>query len=167
MENSNALSFREAKRGSERRRASITSSLCDSIDTDALARFEIRETWNGAKQLISSDHVLQIVTWLYSQRKMILLACSHFVATVIIWSECTTHLETALTYVNTCLTTHISFYIFIYLVSPLLYCQVTMRWWGLNNKKMTCPRMHHDTGPRELSPLSYSVQSMPVRFWKH
>jgi len=101
MENSNALSFREAKRGSERRRASITSSLCDSIDTDALACFEIRETWNGAKQLISSDHVLQTVTWLYSQRKMILLACSHFVATVIIWSECTHYLATALTYVNT------------------------------------------------------------------
>ena len=75
------------KRGSERRRASITSSLCDSIDTTALARFEIKETWNDAKQLISFNGMLQIVTWLYSQRKMILLACSHFVATVIIWSE--------------------------------------------------------------------------------
>ena len=87
MENSNALPVREAKRGSERRRASITSSLCDSIDTTALARFEIKETWNDAKQLISFNRMLQIVTWLYSQRKMILLACSHFVATVIIWSE--------------------------------------------------------------------------------
>ena len=125
---SNAFSFRGEERVSERRRASITSSLLDSIDTAALSRFVIEETWNDAKQLISFNGMLQIVTWLYSQRKMILLACSHFVATVIIWSECTTHLETALTYVNTCLTTHISFYIFIYLVSPLLYCQVTMRW---------------------------------------
>jgi len=86
---SHALSFREEERVSERRRASITSSLLDSIDTAALSRFVIEETWNDAKQLISFNGMLQIVTWLYSQRKMILLACSHFVATVIIWSECT------------------------------------------------------------------------------
>ena len=52
-------------------------------------------------------------------------------------------------------------------ISPLLYCQVTMRWSGLNNKKMTCLRMHHDTGLSELSHLSYLVRSMPVRFWIH
>ena len=99
--------------------SSITSSLCNSIDTTALNRHVIEETWNNAKQLISFNRMLQIVTWLYSQRKMILLACSHFVATVIIWSECT-HLKTALTYYvnSSCLTTHVSSYIFIHLVSP-------------------------------------------------
>ena len=126
MENSKAPSVREAKQGPERRRASITSSLCDSIDPTALNRHVIEETWNNAKQLISFNRMLQIVTWLYSQRKMILLACSHFVATVIIWSECT-HLETALTYMSIH-RVQVSSYIFIYLVSPLLYCQVTMRW---------------------------------------
>lgn len=108
MENSEAPPVREAKQGPERRRASITSSLCDSIDPTALNRHVIEETWNNAKLLISFNRMLQIVTWLYSQRKMILLACSHFIATVIIWSECT-HLETALTYMS------------IHCVSPLTF----------------------------------------------
>ena len=118
---SHALSFREKERVSERRRASITSSLLDSIDTAALSRFVIEETWNDAKQLISFNGMLQIVTWLYSQRKMILLARSHFVATVIIWSECT-HLETALTcsqYISH--HSHLILHFHLPCISPLLY----------------------------------------------
>ena len=117
MEKSNALSIREAKRGPERRRASMTSSLCDSIDTAALSRFVIEETWNDAKQLISFNRILQIVTWLYSQRKMILLASSHFIATVIIWSECTTHLESQ--YMSR--HSHLILHFYLPCISPLLY----------------------------------------------
>ncbi len=43
--------------------------------------------FDDAKQLISFGRVFRFVTWLYSERKLILLACSHFVATLVIWGE--------------------------------------------------------------------------------
>ena len=44
--------------------------------------------FDDAKQHISFGRIFRFVTWLYSERKMILLACSHFVATMVIWGEC-------------------------------------------------------------------------------
>ena len=44
--------------------------------------------FDDAKQLMSFTSIFRFVTWLYSERKMILLACSHFVATMVIWGEC-------------------------------------------------------------------------------
>jgi len=43
--------------------------------------------FDDAKQLMSFGPVFRFVMWLYSQRKLILLACSHFVATMVIWGE--------------------------------------------------------------------------------
>jgi len=45
--------------------------------------------FDDAKQLMSFGSAFRFVTWLYSKRKMILLCCSHFVATMVIWGECT------------------------------------------------------------------------------
>ena len=47
-----------------------------------------RGIFDDAKQLMSFTSIFRFVTWLYSERKMILLACSHFVATMVIWGEC-------------------------------------------------------------------------------
>ena len=44
--------------------------------------------FDDAKQLMSFTSIFRFVTWLYSERKMILLASSHFVATMVIWGEC-------------------------------------------------------------------------------
>ena len=44
--------------------------------------------FDDAKQLMSFSNVFRFVTWLYSERKMILLASSHLVATLVIWCEC-------------------------------------------------------------------------------
>ena len=44
--------------------------------------------FDDAKQLMSFTSIFRFVTWLYSERKMILLTCSHFVATMVIWGEC-------------------------------------------------------------------------------
>ena len=43
--------------------------------------------FDDAKQLMSFSSLFRFVTWLYSERKMILLCCSHFVATMVIWCE--------------------------------------------------------------------------------
>ncbi len=43
--------------------------------------------FDDAKQLMSFSGLFRFVTWLYSERKMILLCCSHFVATMVIWCE--------------------------------------------------------------------------------
>lgn len=43
--------------------------------------------FDDAKQLMSFSSLFRFVTWLYSERKMILLCCSHFVATMVIWGE--------------------------------------------------------------------------------
>lgn len=45
--------------------------------------------FEDAKKFMSFGRVFRFVTWLYSERKMILLCCSHFVATMVIWGECT------------------------------------------------------------------------------
>eukprot|EP00984_Skeletonema_dohrnii_P017370 scaffold7892_cov77-Skeletonema_dohrnii-CCMP3373.AAC.2 len=44
--------------------------------------------FDDAKQMMSFSRVFRFVIWLYSERKMILLALSHFVATMVIWGEC-------------------------------------------------------------------------------
>ena len=44
--------------------------------------------FDNAKQMMSFLRVFRFVIWLYSERKMILLALSHFVATMVIWGEC-------------------------------------------------------------------------------
>ena len=43
--------------------------------------------FDDAKQFISFTPIVRFVTWLYSNRKMLLLGCSHFVATIIIWCK--------------------------------------------------------------------------------
>ena len=43
--------------------------------------------FDNAKLYIQFGRGLRFVTWLYSERKMILLACSHVVASLIIWSH--------------------------------------------------------------------------------
>lgn len=43
--------------------------------------------FDDAKEHISFGRIFRFVTWLSSERKMILLACSHFVATMVIWCE--------------------------------------------------------------------------------
>ena len=45
--------------------------------------------FDDAKQFMTFGGVFRFVTWLHRDRKMILLACSHFVATMVIWGECT------------------------------------------------------------------------------
>lgn len=44
--------------------------------------------FDDAKQFMTFSGVFRFVTWLHRERKMILLACSHFVATMVIWGEC-------------------------------------------------------------------------------
>jgi calmodulin len=57
--------------------------------------------FDDAKQLMSFTSIFRFVTWLYSERKMILLASSHFVATMVIWGECAFYcLEPLLKYVS-------------------------------------------------------------------
>jgi len=46
-----------------------------------------RSIFDDAREFISFNPVMRIVIWLYSERKMVLLACSHLVATLIIWSK--------------------------------------------------------------------------------
>ena len=45
--------------------------------------------FDDAKQFMTFGGVFRFVTRLHRDRKMILLACSHFVATMVIWGECT------------------------------------------------------------------------------
>eukprot|EP00985_Skeletonema_marinoi_P034861 scaffold45051_cov256-Skeletonema_marinoi.AAC.1 len=45
-------------------------------------RFDYGGIFDDAKQLMSFTSIFRFVTWLYSERKMILLASSHFVATM-------------------------------------------------------------------------------------
>ena len=47
--------------------------------------------FDDAKQHVSFGRIFRLVTWLYSERKMILLACTHFVATMVIWGESLTY----------------------------------------------------------------------------
>ena len=57
--------------------------------------------FDDAKQLMSFTSIFRFVTWLYSERKMILLASSHFVATMVIWGECAFYcLDLMLKYVS-------------------------------------------------------------------
>ena len=44
--------------------------------------------FDNAKQFIQFGPMLRFVTWLYSGRKLLLLLCSHFVASLIIWGMC-------------------------------------------------------------------------------
>jgi len=54
-----------------------------SADPDPTAR----SIFDDAREFISFNPVMRIVIWLYSERKMVLLACSHLVATLIIWGK--------------------------------------------------------------------------------
>ena len=60
---------------------STSSSNCSTSATRGENIFE------DAKNMISFSPILRFVMWLYSERQMILLACSHFVATIIIWGK--------------------------------------------------------------------------------
>ena len=44
--------------------------------------------FDNAKQYIQFGPMLRFVTWLYSGRKLLLLLCSHFVASLIVWGMC-------------------------------------------------------------------------------
>ena len=60
------------------RKYSIVDSITDNGGT----------IFDDAKQLMSFSKVFRFVTWLYSERKLILLATSHLVATLVIWCKC-------------------------------------------------------------------------------
>ena len=60
------------------RKDSIVDSITDNGGT----------IFDDAKQLMSFSKVFRFVTWLYSERKLILLASSHLVATLVIWCKC-------------------------------------------------------------------------------
>ena len=57
-------------------------SILDSVTENGGTIFD------DAKQLMSFSKVFRFVTWLYSERKLILLASSHLVATLVIWCKC-------------------------------------------------------------------------------
>ena len=61
----------------------INDTLGGRSDPDPTAR----SIFDDAREFISFNPVMRIVIWLYSERKMVLLACSHLVATLIIWSK--------------------------------------------------------------------------------
>ena len=58
-----------------------------SKDTPVYKRKEA-SLFDNAKQYIQFGPMLRFVTWLYSGRKLLLLLCSHFVASLIIWGMC-------------------------------------------------------------------------------
>ena len=67
----------------------INNTLGDrSADPDPTAR----SIFDYAREFISFNPVMRMVIWLYSERKMVLLACSHLVATLIVWSKCILYL---------------------------------------------------------------------------
>lgn len=43
--------------------------------------------FDDAKAFVNFTPIFRFVTWLYSERKMILLACAHFVATMVVWGH--------------------------------------------------------------------------------
>ena len=61
----------------------INDTLGGRSDPDPTAR----SIFDDAREFISFNPVMRIVIWFYSERKMVLLACSHLVATLIIWSK--------------------------------------------------------------------------------
>ena len=63
---------------------SLEDRSAESADPDPTAR----SIFDDAREFISFNPVMRMVIWLYSERKMVLLACSHLVATLIIWSKC-------------------------------------------------------------------------------
>ena len=61
----------------------INDTLGGRSDSDPTAR----SIFDDAREFISFNPVMRIVIWFYSERKIVLLACSHLVATLIIWSK--------------------------------------------------------------------------------
>ena len=43
--------------------------------------------FDDAKAFVNFTPLFRFATWLYSERKMILLACAHFVATMVVWAH--------------------------------------------------------------------------------